>query len=139
MPHWSVTAARMLGRSLTLRCPRCGAGGVLRTWFRFRDGCPRCGQPLERKSHDYYLGGIMFNLIVAELLWAAGFLAWLLLSWPDPPWDLLQTVGVAFMIVLPVATYPITKLIWLSWDLFFRPEADEETEGERTAEGRLRR
>ena len=127
-----LTLARIIvifTRGLTLRCPNCGAGSLFTSWFRTRERCRRCSMPLERKAEqddDYFLGAMMFNLVVAELIFAAGMLVWLLVTWPDVPWDLLQYVGVAFMIIAPVLFYPLSKTIWLAFDLLFRPLTHEE-------------
>ena len=83
--------------------------------------CPACGLRLDRGEPDYWLGAVLFNLIAAELLFAAGVLAVLLLTWPDPPWDGLIWGGIPVLVVFPILTYPVTKLLWLGFDLIFRP------------------
>jgi hypothetical protein len=45
----------------------------------------------------------------------------LLLTWPDPPWDALLWGGIPVLVVFPILTYPVTKLLWLGFDLIFRP------------------
>jgi hypothetical protein len=64
---------------------------------------------------------MLFNLIAAEALFAVGVFAVLMLTWPDPPWDLLQWGGVPVLVVFPVVTYPVSKLVWLAVDVQFRP------------------
>jgi len=71
----------------------------------------------------------MFNIVAAELLWAAVFLTTLAATWPDPPWDLLLWGGGLLMLALPFVLYPFSKTVFLAFDLLFRPVA--ETEGER--------
>jgi hypothetical protein len=83
--------------------------------------CPGCGLRLDRGEPDYWLGALLFNLIAAELLFAAGVLAVLLWTWPQPPWDVLQWGGIPVLVAFPILTYPITKLLWLTFDLIFRP------------------
>lgn len=104
-----------------LRCPHCGAGGVTRRWIEVRPACRGCGLRLDRGEVDYWLGAMLFNLIAAETLFAAGLLVIIALTWPDPPWDGLLWGGVAVLVVVPVLTYPATKLVWLGFDLIFRP------------------
>ena len=42
-------------RALALRCPWCGKGPVLASWFRLRERCGACGLRLERgeRSDDW--------------------------------------------------------------------------------------
>jgi uncharacterized protein (DUF983 family) len=119
--------ARLFGRALRLRCPSCGGRGLFASWFRMRERCPSCGLALERgERSDYWLGAMMFNLVVAELLFVAVLLAILIISWPHVPWDFLQFGGVALMVVFPVLLYPLSKTIWLAFDLAFRPVGRED-------------
>lgn len=113
-------------RGLTLHCPECGSGGILASWFRLRMACPRCGLLLDRGERDYFVGAYLINLIVSELLFAAGFGIWALRSWPNIPWDTVQYVAVAAMIIAPLTTYPITKSTWLAVDLIFQPPSDRD-------------
>jgi uncharacterized protein (DUF983 family) len=108
-------------RALTLRCPLCGARGVTRRWITVRPRCPRCGLRLDRGEPDYWIGAMLFNLIAAESLFAVGVVVTLLVTWPRPPWDALYWGSIMGMAVLPIVTYPITKLVWLAFDLVFRP------------------
>jgi uncharacterized protein (DUF983 family) len=108
-------------RALRLRCPLCGAGHITRRWVTVVPTCPRCRLRLDRGEPDYWIGAMLFNLIAAETLFACAVLAVLLLTWPNPPWDALYWGGIAGTIVMPIVTYPVTKLIWLTFDLLFRP------------------
>ena len=119
MPAPSIS--RMLWRSLRRRCPNCGGGGIFLTWFRMRPACPTCGLVLEREEQGYQVGSYMFNIIAAELLFAAIFVAALVLTWPDPPWRVLQYGGAVLMILAPVVFYPFSKTLFLAFDLVFRP------------------
>lgn len=110
-----------------LRCPNCGARGIVAGWFRLREHCPRCGIALERgERHDYWLGAMMFNLVVSELIFALLLLAIVVVSWPRVPWDFLQYGGVALMAIAPIVCFPFSKTIWLAWDLAFRPLGRED-------------
>jgi uncharacterized protein (DUF983 family) len=108
------------GRALLLRCPHCGAGKVTRRWL-LRPSCPSCGLRLDRGEADYWLGAMLFNLIAAETLFATGLVTMLVLTWPDPPWAALQYGSVSAMIVAPLILFPFSKLLWLAFDLVFRP------------------
>jgi hypothetical protein len=84
--------------------------------------CPRCGLSLERREHGYVVGAYMFNIIAAELIFAALFIGIMVALWPDPPWGLLTWGGAALMIILPIVFYPFSKTLFLAFDLVFRPD-----------------
>ena len=120
------SAARLLARALTLRCPNCGGGPVLRRWLALRPRCPVCRLRLERGEHDYFLGSMTVNLLVSELLWAVAFVGVIVLTWPAVPWRGVQIGGALLMIAAPFALFPFTKLVWLAVDLMFRPATPDE-------------
>jgi uncharacterized protein (DUF983 family) len=111
----------LVWRAVRLRCPNCGAGGLWRDWFHLRRACPTCGLHLERGEHGYIVGAQMFNIIAAELLFAAIFVGVLVATLPDAPWTWLQYGGPALMIIFPVFFYPFSKTLFLAFDLVFRP------------------
>lgn len=120
---------RALGRGLTLRCPRCGGGHILRGWFGLKERCPTCALRLERgEDEDYYLGGMLLNIILAVLIFGIGFLGALLIMWPNVHWDVLQYALVAAMLILPVALYPVSRVLWLAIDRIIRPRVDRTEE-----------
>ena len=116
----------MLGRAVRLRCPNCGGGPLFSHWVRIRERCPVCGIRLERGEEGYQVGAYMFNIVAAELIFAAIFLGVLVYTWPTPPWDKLLYGGVAIMISAPFIFYPFSKTLFLAFDLTFRPPAPED-------------
>lgn len=108
-------------RALTLRCPECGARGLFRNWLRLNPRCPGCALKLDRAHPDHFVGAYLVNLIIAELLFAAGLGIWLLAVWPDVPWHRIEVVAVAAMLLSPLVTYPFTRTVWLAADLIFDP------------------
>ena len=120
-------------RALRRRCPNCGAGPVIARWIHTRPACPRCRLRLDRGEPDYFLGAIVFNMAFAEGLFAAALLAVLLWTWPNPPWDALYYGGIVGLIVAPILFYPYSKLLWLAFDLLFRPLRPEDFEPPRSA------
>jgi uncharacterized protein (DUF983 family) len=119
-------AARLLWRALRLRCPNCGGGPIFDSWLRMRHHCPRCGLPMERGEQGYQVGSYMFNLVAAELVFAAIFLGVLYATWPEPPWTLLLYGGMALMLIVPFVFFPFSKTLFLAFDLTFRPPAPGE-------------
>jgi uncharacterized protein (DUF983 family) len=91
-----------------------------------RRRCSVCGLHLERGEHGYVVGAYMFNIIAAELIFVAIFIAVVAVMWPDPPWTVLQYGGAAMMIALPVFFYPFAKTLFLAFDLVFRPPGPED-------------
>ena len=115
-------ALKMLARACVLRCPNCGRGPVLVNWWRLRDRCGSCQQLLERGERDYFVGAMMFNLALAELLFTAGFVTALAASWPAVNWGVLQIGLPMGMVLAPILIYPISMLLWLAFDLMLRPD-----------------
>ena len=113
---------RLGWRAVVLSCPNCGGRPVLRSWFRLRDVCPRCELRLERgEGSDYFLGGLFFNLVLAELTFAVILTVVVIVMWPHVPWDTLQYSAAAAVVVAPIVLYPVSKLLWLAFDLALRP------------------
>jgi uncharacterized protein (DUF983 family) len=120
---------RSLGHALRGRCPSCGEGRVLASWFRVHERCAGCGLRFERgreDEQDYWLGAYTLNFLVTEVVFGVGLLLVLLLTWPEPPWRLLLFGGGALMVLAPIAFYPVSKLLWLAIDLAVRPPQPED-------------
>jgi uncharacterized protein (DUF983 family) len=130
----ATRAGRLFARALVLRCPNCGSGGIFKSFLHLKDSCPRCGMRMERGEHDYFLGAYLFNLVAVELLLAGVFVAVLIATWPDPPWDAIQYGGLVLMLLGAVLCYPFAKTTWLAFDLMLRPMTEEELAAHR--EGR---
>ena len=110
----------MFARALGLRCPRCGARGIIRSWFKMNQRCPNCGLALDRgESEDYWLGGYAINLIVSETIALIGTLIYIVNTWPEMPYAVW--IGVTLAALTPVVFYPFSRTVWLAWDLSFRP------------------
>ena len=116
----------LLWRALLLHCPNCAGKPLFRHWLQMRERCPVCRIRLARGEEGYQVGAYMFNMVAAELIFAAIFLGILLYTWPAPPWNWLLYGGVALMVILPVLFYPFSKTLFLAFDLIFRPATAED-------------
>jgi uncharacterized protein (DUF983 family) len=122
-----ATVVEGLSRALRLRCPQCGTGRVMRSWFSLREACATCGLRFERtEGEDYWLGAYLLNFIVTEVVFAMMVTAILVTTWPDPPWTALIWTGAFQMCVTPILFYPFAKALWLAVDLIFRPVEAED-------------
>lgn len=92
------------------------------SWFKLKESCPRCGLRLERgESHDYWIGGMMFNIVLAEMLAVLVIGGWILIAWPDVPWNVVRIAAILLMLAAPFLLFPLSRLVWLAFDLTFRP------------------
>ena len=66
-------------------------------------------------------GSLLFNIVLAETIFAALFVAYLLITWPNPNWDMLEIAAPVGMAVAPFVLFPFSKLVWLAADLALRP------------------
>ena len=78
--------------------------------------CPRCGLVFEREE-GYWLGAIIMNTLLSELIIALLITLAVVLTWPDVPALPLIAVGFPIGIALPIAFYPISKTLWVAVDL----------------------
>ena len=109
-----------VGRALRLKCPRCGSGGILKSWFSLHDRCPTCDLAFARgEASDYWLGAYAINLVLAESLAAVIALTVLRITWPG--YLGAQITGMMLAVALPILLFPFSRTLWLAWDLSFRP------------------
>ncbi|HEY4131991.1 MAG TPA: DUF983 domain-containing protein [Gemmatimonadaceae bacterium] len=111
-----------------LRCPHCRRGKVLRRWYSVRERCSICHFRYERSDENYFQGAMFVNFMIGGFTFGASLLAVLLLSWPSVPWTALTFGAPVAMLVFMVLLYPISKVVWLTVDVMFRPVTPEELE-----------
>jgi O-antigen ligase len=88
-----------------------------------KERCPQCRLPLQRgEEQDYWLGGMMFNIVLSELLAVLAVAIVVLVSWPRVPWNAVWAGAVLLMIAAPFLLFPLSRMIWLAFDLLFRPQ-----------------
>jgi hypothetical protein len=90
-----------------------------------RERCGACQRPLQRGEHDYFIGAMMFNLVLSEALFISVLSLLLYLLPPPTPWDALERWVPVGMIAAPFLNFPFAKLAWLGFDLLFRPDRPE--------------
>ncbi|MBM3906586.1 MAG: DUF983 domain-containing protein [Gemmatimonadetes bacterium] len=108
-------------RAFHLRCPACGARGILAHWLQLAPRCPSCGLRPDRGEPDHFLGAYVISLGAAETVAVLLWLVLLALSWPDPSWTFMQWSAAALVVLTPVALYPFTRLLFLAIDLTAQP------------------
>lgn len=112
----------LLGRGATLRCPRCGKGGLLDSWFKLKDRCAYCHLALERgETEDYWLGAYAINLVIAEFVALLIVVGFILATLPAVPWGAVVWVGLAAALLSPIVFFPFSRTLWLALDLYARP------------------
>lgn len=84
---------------------------------------------LDRGESDYFLGVYIVNLVAVEFLFATVFAVTLVVTWPDPPWTLIQYASAVLIVVGAVGCYPFSKVVWMAFDLMLRPVSDDELPG----------
>ena len=142
-------AARIAGRALRLRCPRCGqtplfparpASGATRTqnsppairrglaalatnwiraWFVMAPACPRCGLRYER-AQGYFVGAIYINYGVTSTIAVGGF--FLLWGWADLSAELQLALWAPFIVLFPLWFFRWSRSLWLGLEYFINPE-----------------
>ena len=123
-------ALTVLARAFAARCPHCGGGWVLSGFNTVRHRCAGCGLRFCRSDDDYFSGAMFFGLMIGESIAVLGIAAALFLTWPNVPWDLLQYGGTSVLMLVLIAVFPLSKVVWLGVDVLVRPvSADELREG----------
>lgn len=117
----STSFWRMMGRAITLRCPRCGSRRTfLRGWFRKHERCRTCGIRWQREV-GFELGAVTMNTIVTFGLLTVMMTVGFIMTSPDiPVLPFVLTLGVTALVV-PILIYPFTYTMWLAFDLAVHP------------------
>lgn len=122
-----------LVRAAMLRCPHCGEGRVLESWFRMRERCPVCGIRTARGEDDFMLGAMVFNIAFSEGVLAVVLVSIIVATWPDVPWLFLRVGGPVLMVLAPIFFLPFSRTAWMAFEPLFFPVSEEEAEEGRRA------
>lgn len=109
----AIDVPRTAWRALLRRCPNCGNAGFFDSWFRLRR-CPTCGFNPSESDAGYGMGALTINMVVSEILALGAVLGTAILTWPDPPWDLLLYGGLALAVGLPFLFYPFATSLFVA-------------------------
>jgi uncharacterized protein (DUF983 family) len=100
--------ALLFWRATRRKCPHCGNGAMFRNWLAMRES-------------GYFTGAVAINLVVSELIFVIGMVAWIVLTWPNPPWGTLQVVGPIMVALCPIAFWPFSRTFWIAISLAMQP------------------
>jgi uncharacterized protein (DUF983 family) len=113
-----------LGRALRLRCPVCGRGPVMLSWFRPREHCLSCTFRFNRSESGYEVGSLAVNTALTLFTLVVGIPLAIVLSGPEPNYDAITIGTVVVALALPVLLFPWTKTLYLALDVSFREPVD---------------
>ena len=122
MADYQPSFARMLGRGLSRRCPRCGRGQLFTRWFRMVERCPRCGYRFQREE-GFQLGAYVINFGVTEGLVCLALFGYILAAAANPDVSVWPVVagGLVAAVVTPVVFFPFSRTVWAAIDLALTP------------------
>jgi uncharacterized protein (DUF983 family) len=110
-----------LGTILRRRCPRCGEGSIFHAPLAMNEECPVCHLHYGRGEPGYFTGAMYFSYALAiPLIALLTLIEYLIL----PGWSLLQLVGLATAICVPLIPWiwQYSRVIWIHFDQYFDPE-----------------
>jgi uncharacterized protein (DUF983 family) len=110
--------ARILGRGVRLRCPRCGVGPLFRGPFRMHEECLVCALPFEREQ-GYFVGAIYVNYAATAVLVVAAFV--LLQRFPGIPVLAQLVLGGLVAVLVPLGFFRHSRSLWMSLDHIVNP------------------
>lgn len=112
-----------------LRCPHCGRGTVLLRYAAVRERCATCGFRYLRDADPSYFGGAVFvNYMMSGGLVLGLFLVAVLVTLPDVPWAALSYTAPVVAIGLVLLLHPVSRVIWLTFDVRIRPVTKDEVQ-----------
>lgn len=118
---------RGAARAALLRCPRCGQGKVFRRFMLMKPECSACSLVFDR-GVGYWLGAMMFNMAVGFLAVLSAIGLTLVLTSPDPNWDLTIVVAIVVGVTVPVGFFPFSRTFWIAAERAARLRDGTETE-----------
>ncbi len=124
----NTSFTKIVGRSLRLRCPRCGGGRLFRGYFAMYENCPSCKLTYER-GPGYFLGSTYINYGLTALLMTIGFVL-LRFGVGIEKTSLLLPLGI-FAVLFPLLFFRFSRSLWLGMDSFIdRTDFRDESQGD---------
>ena len=78
------------------------------------------------REPGYWVGAVTINTVVIFATFLVTFGGMVVLTWPDVPWVTVLVVTLAVNLIVPTVFYPISKTLWLAFELSWHPlEPDE--------------
>jgi hypothetical protein len=74
------------------------------------------------------VGAVIINTALAIGAFLLTFALFLVVWWPEVPWDWLTPVAIAVSLAVPVVLHPWAKTIWMAYDLAVHPPEAAEIE-----------
>ncbi len=102
-----------LVRPLRLRCPVCGQSSIVQRPFQIKHHCSSCAALFKRED-GFFVGAILANVVVTELMVLATYLVWLLTLGVGEQLMLVLLFSVALL--FPIAFYHHSWSFWLGLD-----------------------
>lgn len=88
--------------------------------------CPGCNLAFDR-GDGYWLGSMTINMGVAMGMVVVVFALTLLLTSPDPNWDLAIVLVVTAALVTPLVFFPFSRTLWIAAERAARLRDDTES------------
>ena len=110
-----------MGRAMSLRCPHCASRRTfVRRWLGRHDRCQTCGIQWRRED-GFELGAITVNIIATFIVLTVAMTVAFIATSPDIPVAPLVLSLSAVAVLMPIAIFPFTNLVWLAVDLAAHP------------------
>ena len=102
-----------LVRSAALLCPACGQASIVQRPFQIKHHCSSCSSLFKRED-GFFVGAILANVVLTELVVLATYMIWLLISSGSEQRMLVILFAVA--LCFPIAFYHHSWSFWLGFD-----------------------
>jgi uncharacterized protein (DUF983 family) len=114
----------VLWRAWRLRCPRCGREKLFKNLIGMHQQCASCGLRYEREP-GYFLGSIYINYGLTALLVTVGYLT--LAASGVVSLEAALWIVAAFAVVFPIWFFRYARSLWLGFDHYWDPAAEDAT------------
>jgi hypothetical protein len=83
------------------------------------------------REPGYWVGAVTINTLLAIAAFLLTFAVFLVVTWPEVPWDWLSPIAIGVTVLVPVLFYPWAQTLWMAYDLYVHPlEPNENDAGE---------